>query len=104
MEQNQITIVLRVSNTFLVVALMYLVMDTPEKLKNAIDNIVKDKYPIIWGSFFIWVKASTKFYLGNVQICVSKILTNWILKSSIRVVTKLKTINDDKIHWNLYQN
>ena len=40
-EQIQMTMVLRVSSTFLVVALMYLVMETPEKLKNAIERRVR---------------------------------------------------------------
>ena len=41
MEQIQMTMVLSVSSTFLVVALMYLVIDTPEKLKKAMERRVR---------------------------------------------------------------
>ena len=37
--QIQMTMVRSVSRTFLVVALMYLVMDTPEKLKKAMETM-----------------------------------------------------------------
>ena len=51
-------IVLRVSRTFLVVADMYLVMETPEKLKKAMEIRVSERNPYSWGSLYIWVNAS----------------------------------------------
>ena len=37
---------------------MYLVMETPEKLKKAIERHVKERIPYSLGSLFICVKAS----------------------------------------------
>ena len=50
MLQTQITNVRSVSSTFRVVALMYFVMDTPEKLKKAIERTVRERIPYNRGS------------------------------------------------------
>ena len=48
--------------TFLVVAPIYFVMETPEKLKNAMETIINERYPYsLAGLLFICVKASTKY-------------------------------------------
>ena len=52
------TIVLRVSSTFRVVADMYLVIETPEKLKKAMDTRVRERNPYSCGSLYIWMNAS----------------------------------------------
>ena len=94
-------IVLRVSSTFLVVADMYLVIETPEKLKKAMEIRVSERNPYSWGSLYIWVNASEIIRTGDK---VSRQVfrgTLGVLEPSVRIVSKLKAINNDEIHGNL---
>ena len=48
--------------TFLVVAPIYFVMETPEKLKKAMETTINERYPYkAAGLLFICVKASNKY-------------------------------------------